>query len=606
MKIMGIGGMFLNLFVATLAGKSFAEAQPMHRYIIVHPNSTDPFDYMDGGIASNVKPIFEHNDNGWFSALLTESQAQNISTKLQGIGSVSIDDEIYLPSQDTNTNDRRRLRGSAGTADVPFYLTDYPQCNAEVNNVDIFVLDTVIYTDDDAFTGVNIRNLKSYADDTPNNPIACNPHGSEVASIITGKSIGVIRSGNRRVYGIGVFDCNGRGFVASIISGFRDVVAHENTLKANAKNGGALRRSIINLSGSAKSNEALNAAARAVIDAGIPLMTAAGNSANNACVNQSPAQAQGVFAVGATIGGNEPASFTAFGDCVSVYLPGNGVTATNVNGPGTVPVSGTSFSTPIATAEGAMELSANLMATKDQIYQSILDRTVVINLPANSFIGNTMRVMPADLACVKPITFTPTTKQPTAKPTTKQPTAKPTTAFPTKKPVTVPTTLAPTPTIIPTLSPTPVSLFADYVTKAADNNVFRNWMNINTDPNTPFCMQFSMIALTKNGKALIGVKGDTVTTRIAIGKPIGSGKYQNALRENNVPKASRNTATRLINIKKSVDYRLEQKDNTFLVGYYKDSQYTQLFKLTEDHDYQKIALSAGDGGRVSYTNIAPC
>jgi subtilisin family serine protease len=82
---------------------------------------------------------------------------------------------------------------------------------------------------------------------------------------------------------------------------------------------------------------------------GIHFSVAAGNENQNAC-NSSPAGASAqsnAIAVGATTIDDNRASFSNFGDCTTIYAPGQDVTSTWIEGTNKInTISGTSMACP--------------------------------------------------------------------------------------------------------------------------------------------------------------------------------------------------------------------------------------------------------------------
>lgn len=631
MKLLN-AGVLLNLFIAAITKDIFA-AQQQQRYVIVHPDTKDPLECLGGTTTAGLTQLLKADDHRWSSVTLTPEQAQNISAALAGEGIVALDDEFEIPFEDTTTS--RRLRGRA-TAEVTQYLNDYPDCNAQVNGVDVIVADTVLYANSANFNGFNVQNLKSYVEEDGDTPTACNPHGSHVASIILGNNNGVIRSGNIKIIGVGIAQCNGRGFVTDIISSIQDTINHDAALKAAAAKGQPLRRTLYSSSVLAGANSVLDTAVAKLYSKGIPAFVAAGNYARNACDTQSPARAEGVFAVGATQPpGDEPALFTNYGEpCVRLYLPGSPVTAINPVTGLKIPVSGTSFSTPIGSALGAIELSRDLFATPDQVYSRILNRTVVVPV-TDSVIASTMRVMPTLAACVVQAPTAPTTTAPTMKPTTAFPTVKPTTAFPTKKPTTnptaKPTTASPTkkPTLNPTLKPTttaptttlaPITatptpaptqlIFTSYNTVAADNNQFRVWRNLMT--NNALCFKFDARFTSAIGWIRIGLRNriGSANTIIKIGEPGKTKTYLHTLKGFDLGKAitvTNTTTARIVyNTATSKTIQVESNGTSLLISYFVATTKQPLLALTTDAEFSQVAFSSGGNARVKYSNAMTC
>jgi serine protease len=106
-------------------------------------------------------------------------------------------------------------------------------------------------------------------------------------------------------------------------------------------------------------SNAVNDAVSALIDAGVTVVTSAGNAGGDACT-QSPASARGAVAVGATNASDGRAVFSNTGPCVTLFAPGQHVlsafySATSAS-PGTVTrwMSGTSMACPAVSGAAAL------------------------------------------------------------------------------------------------------------------------------------------------------------------------------------------------------------------------------------------------------------
>lgn len=110
----------------------------------------------------------------------------------------------------------------------------------------------------------------------------------------------------------------------------------------------ANKKSVINMSLGGPYIQSLNAAADKVVENGIPIVAAAGNSAADACTF-SPASAENVFTVGASDILDSPAFFSNYGSCVNVFSPGHFIYSSWNQSPKSYQVlSGTSMASPIA------------------------------------------------------------------------------------------------------------------------------------------------------------------------------------------------------------------------------------------------------------------
>ena len=110
------------------------------------------------------------------------------------------------------------------------------------------------------------------------------------------------------------------------------------------------RGSVASMSlGSASRNNILDEAVKQASLNGIHFSVASGNENQDAC-NSSPAFAaseSNAFSVGATTINDERAVFSNFGDCTTVFAPGQDVTSTWIGGPNKInTISGTSMACP--------------------------------------------------------------------------------------------------------------------------------------------------------------------------------------------------------------------------------------------------------------------
>ncbi|KAH7091893.1 peptidase 1 [Auriculariales sp. MPI-PUGE-AT-0066] len=208
--------------------------------------------------------------------------------------------------------------------------------------VDVYVVDTGVNIDHVEFSG-----RATYGFSAPGlATLDDNGHGSNVASIVAGVRYGVAKQAN--IISVKVLDENSRGWNSDVISGFNFAM---NAALASG------RLSVVTASlESDIPDDNMDAAAAAVVSAGIPFIAAAGN--RNSDELHSPARVETIITVGAVDITDTKASFSNFGAGVDIWAPGvNIYGAYDSSDFATSLFSGTSQATPHVTGLVALYLS---------------------------------------------------------------------------------------------------------------------------------------------------------------------------------------------------------------------------------------------------------
>ncbi len=215
--------------------------------------------------------------------------------------------------------------------------------------VDIYVIDSGIQVNHSEFENRAIWGYTSESFRDGEGDADLDGHGTFVASLAAGKTVGVAKEA--AVIAVKTLGTDG-GLVSDFLEGLEWVL---NRTEAEQK----LDQSVINLSlGAAGDIPVLNDAVAEAAGQGVVVIVAAGNSGADAC-EYSPARVTAAITVGSTNSSDELAIFSNYGDCVDILAPGYDVLGASIGDPGYTIGSGTSFSAPYVAGAVARYLSSH-------------------------------------------------------------------------------------------------------------------------------------------------------------------------------------------------------------------------------------------------------
>ena len=206
-------------------------------------------------------------------------------------------------------------------------------------------------------------------DATGGNGLDCNGHGTHVSGTVGGSIHGVAKGVTLR--GVRVGTCGSSLSTGNIVAGIDWVrLNHVKPAVANMSLGGGFSSSI-------------NTATTNLINSGVTVVVAAGNSNSNAC-NGSPSGVTAAVVVAASTSTDAKASYSSWGSCVDLYAPGSSITSSwYTSSTATASLSGTSMASPHVTGVAAL-----YKATFGDASQSTIQSWLINNATTNVITGN--------------------------------------------------------------------------------------------------------------------------------------------------------------------------------------------------------------------------
>lgn len=232
----------------------------------------------------------------------------------------------------------------------------------------------------------------------------CNGHGTHVAGTIAGKTYGVAKAAT--LIPVRVLDCAGSGFNSDVIAALEWAAVHHQPGTP----------AVANMSLGGTTSTMVDSAVQGLVNDGVTVVAAAGNSAVDACTS-SPARVPDALTVAASDATDRQASFSNFGACVDLYAPGVGITsAGTASTTATASMSGTSMAAPHVAGAAAAVLSRSPEAAPAAVATQLLSGATPGSITAATA-GTPNRLLYLDPAAgtdTEPIVTAPIAPAPTA------------------------------------------------------------------------------------------------------------------------------------------------------------------------------------------------
>jgi len=231
----------------------------------------------------------------------------------------------------------------------------------------VYIIDSGIRGDHEEFTGRLGNGANKMWFDWSSPYQDTDGHGTAVASIAGGRTLGVARDAT--LHSVKVMSTGPTTWTSNIIGGLDWVASN------------AIQPAVANLSYSTNSG-AMADAMNGLINAGVVLVTAAGNNNVDACTDVGKKVTRAIV-VGSTNSGDYKASFSNWGSCVDIWAPGAAVnlaTPTSSTSEGTG--NGTSYAAPYVAGVAATMLQQWPLSSEAtrQYLQSTATRNVLSGL----------------------------------------------------------------------------------------------------------------------------------------------------------------------------------------------------------------------------------
>ncbi len=322
------------------------------RYIVVFKkdvrNTDAAIDEMTRGKVSNIHYRYHHAIKG-FCATIPPQALEGIRhnpnvayIEADGIASINTIQSVTSLRWGLDRIDQRSLPLSGSYE----YLSTG-------SGVRVYIIDTGIRYTHTEFGGRAYLGYDVYFGDGSD----WNGHGTHVAGIVGGSSVGVAKAVT--LYSVRVLDSKGSGTWSGVIAGVNWVASQ------------TYRPAVANMSLGGSPLQAVDDAVRAAVGTGITFVLAAGNE-NDDALNHTPARVSEAITVGSTTSTDARSSFSNYGTVLDVFAPGSSIYSSyKTSNTSYATMSGTSMASPCVAGVAALYLQNNTGASPAAVSTAI-------------------------------------------------------------------------------------------------------------------------------------------------------------------------------------------------------------------------------------------
>ena len=379
----------LSIFLGlTLSNLSASSAIDVNRYIVILKSGTNSAQ-VDKIISDNnvsVQKKYRALFQG-FAGDLNSNQVEALKRNPL-ISLIELDSEVSISAiQNGPTWGLDRIDQRNRPLDSKY------EYSSNGSGVRAYVVDTGVLSNHVEFSGRLLPGFTAFSDSVGTSD--CNGHGTHVAGTVLGTSYGVAKGAS--IIPVRVLSCSGSGTTSGVIAGLDWIRSNHPANIPGVAN--------MSLGGSASSS--LDLAVRNLVNSGVTVVVAAGNSAANAC-NSSPAREPLAITVAASTTSDSMASYSNYGSCVDIFAPGSSITSawytssTAIN-----TISGTSMASPHVAGAAALLLQAGVISPADVVARLITDSTKGVVSLTTAATGTANRLLYTNPLLINSISYDP-------------------------------------------------------------------------------------------------------------------------------------------------------------------------------------------------------